>query len=293
MPFGRKNTEGQKRKDRGSDSEGMRKRSSLASMPWTPSQQAILGRYLALEGADFWFPLTLDENWIKDHLHLPMLHMVMDADLSRFKTIVLERPGQLWASNKTKWSGFCQHVGFSWRADCQSHLVVQGADSKGNKITWINFHPTPSSCPLNVLSDVPELEEMVAAAVDDLVDVLDSDEVMDQVKHAVREMEKVPTPAAPDATSSGIAAPTGAECVVPGQIALAEWDFLFKAADAEAKSVRDDAEKNSLHWLEMGSNRRAGDSDDSVIQPVPVSRKGQEQIDSLSTPKSCALKPKS
>jgi hypothetical protein len=146
---------------------------------------------------------------------------------------------------------------------------------------------------LNVLSDVPELEEMVAAAVDDLVDVLDSDEVMDQVKHAVREMEKVPTPPAPDATSSGIAAPTGAECVVPGQIALAEWDFLFKAADAEAKSVRDDAEKNSLHWLEMGSNRRAGDSDDSVIQPVPVSRKGQEQIDSLSTPKSCALKPKS
>ena len=154
MPFGRKNTEGQKRKDRGSDSEGMRKRSSLASMPWTPSQQAILGRYLALEGADFWFPLTLDENWIKDHLHLPMLHMVMDADLSRFKTIVLERPGQLWASNKTKWSGFCQHVGFSWRADCQSHLVVQGADSKVNKITWINFHPDPSSCPLNVLSYV-------------------------------------------------------------------------------------------------------------------------------------------
>ena len=152
MPFGRNNTEVQKRKDRGSDSEGMRKRSSLASVPWTRPQLAILERFKALEGADFWFPHN--ENWIKDHLHLPMLHMVMDADLSRFKTIVLERPGQLWASNKTKWSGFCQHVGFSWRADCQSHLVVQGADSKGNKITWINFHPDPSSCPLNVLSYV-------------------------------------------------------------------------------------------------------------------------------------------
>ena len=101
MPFGRNNTDGQKRKDRGSDSEGKRKRSSLASLPWTPSQQAILGRYLALEGADFWFPLTLDENWIKDHLHLPMLHMVMDADLNRFKTIVSERPGQLWVG--TMW----------------------------------------------------------------------------------------------------------------------------------------------------------------------------------------------
>jgi hypothetical protein len=96
MPFVRCNTDVQKRKDRGSESEGNRKRSSLASMPWTPSQLAISGRYLALEGADFWFPLTLDENWIKDHLRLPMLHMVMDADLSRFKTIVLERPGQLW-----------------------------------------------------------------------------------------------------------------------------------------------------------------------------------------------------
>ena len=118
-----------------------------------------------------------------------------------------------------------------------------------------------------------ELEETVAAAVDDLVDLLDSDEVKAQVKHVVSEMEKVPTPAAPDATSSGVAAPTGAECVVPGQIALAEWDFLFEAADAEAKSVRDEAKQTSLHWLEMGSTRRAGDSDDNVVQPVPVSRK--------------------
>jgi len=152
MPFGRNNTEVQKRKDRGSESEGKRRRSSLVSMPWTPPQLAVVGRFKALEGADFWFPLTLDENWIKDHLRLPMLHMVMDADLNRFKTIVSERPGQLWVGSGTTWSGFCQYVGFSWRADCQSHLVVQGTDSNFNKITWMNFHPNPSSCPLDVLN---------------------------------------------------------------------------------------------------------------------------------------------
>jgi hypothetical protein len=84
-----------------------------------------------------------------------MLHVVMDVDLSRFKTIVSERPGQLWAgSSGGRWKDFCYCVGFTWRADWQSHFVVQGADSKGNKITWINFHPDPSSCPLNVLSYV-------------------------------------------------------------------------------------------------------------------------------------------
>jgi hypothetical protein len=84
-----------------------------------------------------------------------MLHMVMDADLSRFKTIVLERPGQLWAgSSGARWKDFCHYVGFSWAADWQSHLEVQGADSKGYKITWINFHPNPTSCPLDILSYV-------------------------------------------------------------------------------------------------------------------------------------------
>ena len=39
-------------------------------------------------------------------------------------------------------------------ADWQSHLEVQGADSKGYKITWINFHPNPASCPLDILSYV-------------------------------------------------------------------------------------------------------------------------------------------
>jgi len=51
-------------------------------------------------------------------------------------------------------------------------------------------------------------------------------------------MEKVPTPAAPDATSSGVAAPTGAECVVTGQLAHADWDFLSEVAGEKAKSVR-------------------------------------------------------
>jgi hypothetical protein len=57
-----------------------------------------------------------------------------------------------------------------------------------------------------------ELEETVAAVVDDLVDVLHSRQVKAQVKQlAVSEMEKVPTPAALAATPSGVAAPTGAE----------------------------------------------------------------------------------
>ena len=118
----------------------------------------------------------------------------------------------------------------------------------------------------------------VCGAVDDLVDVLNSKRVKAQVKHVVSEMEKVLTPAAPDATSSGVAAPTGAECVVTGELPHADWDFLLKAADAKAKSVRDDEEKTSLHWLKMGSNRQPGDShsDDNDVQPVQVSRKRQK-----------------
>jgi hypothetical protein len=39
--------------------------------------------------------------------------------------------------------------------------VVQGTHSNFNKITWINFHPNPSSCPLNVLDSVqPSLDCM-------------------------------------------------------------------------------------------------------------------------------------
>jgi len=78
----------------------------------------------------------------------------------------------------------------------------------------------------------------VCGSVDDLVDVLNSKRVKAQVKHVVSEMEKVPTPAAPDATSSGVAAPTGAECVVTGQLAHADWDFLSEVAGEKAKSVR-------------------------------------------------------
>jgi len=86
----------------------------------------------------------------------------MDADLSRFRTIVLERPGQLWVASKgSNWRDFCRCVGFSWAADWESHFKVQGTDSKGNSITWINFHPKPSSCPKDVLSHVqPPLQCM-------------------------------------------------------------------------------------------------------------------------------------
>jgi hypothetical protein len=38
MLFERNNTDVQKRKDRGSESEGKRRRSSLESKPWTPSE---------------------------------------------------------------------------------------------------------------------------------------------------------------------------------------------------------------------------------------------------------------
>jgi len=41
-----------------------------------------------------------------------MLHMVMDAGLSRFKTIVLERSGQLWAgSSGARWKDFAITMG--------------------------------------------------------------------------------------------------------------------------------------------------------------------------------------
>ena len=124
-----------------------------------------------------------------------------------------------------------------------------------------------------------ELEESVAAAVDDLVDVLNSRQVKAQVKHVVSEMEKVPTPAALADTPSGVAAPTGAEYVVSGQIADADWDFLLVAANARAACVRDTAEENALLWLGMGSNRRAGDSDsdEEDAQPVQLSRKRQKE----------------
>jgi hypothetical protein len=148
MPFERSNTDVQKRKDRGSESEGKRRRSSLESKPWTPSQLALLGRYLVLEGADFWFPFTLDENWIVDHFHLPMLHMVMDVDLSRFKTIVLERPGQLWAgSSGARWKDFCHYVGFSWAGDWQSHFCFKAPTPNSTKLLGLTSTLTLQAAP--------------------------------------------------------------------------------------------------------------------------------------------------
>ena len=121
----------------------------------------------------------------------------------------------------------------------------------------------------------------MAAAVDELVELLNK-KVKKQVKKLVSEMAKVPTPAAPDATSSGVAAATCAEYVVPGEIAHADWNFLFEAAGAEVKRVRDKAEARAQVWLGTGSNRWPGDSesesDDSgdQKQPVQVSRKRQK-----------------
>jgi len=53
MPFERNNTDVQTREDRGSESEGKRRRSSLKGKPWAPYQLAL---FLALEGANFWVP---------------------------------------------------------------------------------------------------------------------------------------------------------------------------------------------------------------------------------------------
>jgi len=123
-----------------------------------------------------------------------------------------------------------------------------------------------------------ELEETVAAAVDDLVDLLDSDEVKAQVKHVVSEMEKVPTPAAPT-----LLPPASLLRLVPSasfqdRSHLRSGISSSKRLTQRLKSVRDEAKQTSLHWLEMGSTRRAGDSDDNVVQPVPVSRKkGKKQ----------------
>jgi len=56
MPFKRNNTDVQKRNDRGSKSDGKRRRSSYEIESWTPPRLALLGHYLVLEGANFWVP---------------------------------------------------------------------------------------------------------------------------------------------------------------------------------------------------------------------------------------------
>jgi hypothetical protein len=67
----------------------------------------------------------------------------------------------------------------------------------------------PRPCGNSSTALLAEFEESVAAAVEDFVDVLRSRQVKAQVKHVVSEMEKFLTPAAPAATPSGVAAPTG------------------------------------------------------------------------------------
>ena len=59
-------------------------------------------------GRELLVPFYSRQELDRNHFRLPMLHMVMDADLSQFKTIVLERPGQLWAgSSGSSWKNFC------------------------------------------------------------------------------------------------------------------------------------------------------------------------------------------
>ena len=154
MPFEKGKTAASSHKN-SKPKQGAAKRSSLENNPWTPPQLAVKNRILGLEDANCWFPLTLAKPWFEGHPNVPALHMVIDADLSRFKTIVLERPGQLWASRGAGWKDVCRSIGFSWASDWQSHLVVQGVDTNGHHLTWINCHPDPTGCPLNVL-DTPQ-----------------------------------------------------------------------------------------------------------------------------------------
>ena len=52
--------------------------------------QCLFGRFLGLEEANCWFPCTLARPWFEVHPNVPALHMVVDADLSLFETIVFE-----------------------------------------------------------------------------------------------------------------------------------------------------------------------------------------------------------
>jgi hypothetical protein len=93
MLFERNNTDVQKRKDRGSESEGKRRHSSLESKPWTPSGVALLD-LLNPGGYELLVPSYSERELDRRSLSFAdaaRTHMVMDADLSRFKTIVLKR----------------------------------------------------------------------------------------------------------------------------------------------------------------------------------------------------------
>ena len=154
MPFEKGNTAQSSRKN-GKPKQGARKRSSLENKPWTSPQLAVKKRFLGLEEANCWFPCTLARPWFEVHPNVPALHMVMDADLSLFETIVLERPGQLLASRGASWKDVCRSIGFSWASTWQRHVVAQHNGINGQHLTWINCHPNPTGCPLDVL-DTPQ-----------------------------------------------------------------------------------------------------------------------------------------
>ena len=81
MPFERNNTDAQKRKDRDSKLEGKRRSTSLEKKAIDATSASSIETLWGLEGANCWFPLILNKSWIEDHVHVPMLQMVIDADI--------------------------------------------------------------------------------------------------------------------------------------------------------------------------------------------------------------------
>lgn len=154
MPFKQGNSDNAKRKmGQGSEQKGTRKRSSLECVKWTPSQLAVARRLKELEKINCWIPWTLDRKWLRDHPNVITANMLIGVDLARFEAVVLQRPGQLWADKTRNWTSVFKAIGFSWaNVDFGSHFKYHGADSLGNKIPWINCHPTPTRCPLEVLN---------------------------------------------------------------------------------------------------------------------------------------------
>jgi hypothetical protein len=148
MVFAVGNNEGSKRKY-GLQEQGGEKRNSLDSTPWTSAQLAVKDRVLGLEEFDGWIALTTNESWIAAHINAPTLPKLIDARPSRFENIVKQRLGQLWGGTCYSWKSVMQTYGFSWASspDWASHFVIQGSDTDGNRIYWVNLHPNPTGCP--------------------------------------------------------------------------------------------------------------------------------------------------
>lgn len=107
-----------------------------------------------------------------------------------------------------------------------------------------------------------ELEDCIAVAVDEVVAVLRSKEIKRSVKEFIDGMNPASAAAPP-----GVAAPGDAECVMQGQIAEANWEFLITAAAENIEKIRVVARHDSDRWLTLGSGSSSKDSDsDDDIQ---------------------------